>query len=435
VNLRFGNKTRAALLIVFGLTVCGCGAPDARFVSNRPWLHNVRANNPSELTDDVLLKQEQQIADVLVSLFGTPDDPNVPQLPELDLTTILDPQKLQLAAGSVKSDYGDGATPTSMGLYREHCVHCHGISGDGRGPTAAFLNPYPRDYRPGKFKFKSTPKGVPPAMHDLEVILKNGIQGTAMPSFKLLAEDEVQALSQYVIYLSIRGQVERALMSQLTEMDTIVDRPASKDATSEQAYKDQWATVLETVSAVSLNWIEANAKASVPPPIPAAPEGTLPELIPNDWETNWMNSPEVVERGRKLFYGPIANCVKCHGETASGDGQQTDYDDWTKEIEPEKPQRLEEYLALGALPPRNIIPRNLRRGVFRGGRRPVDIYWRIREGIDGSPMPAAQMLPEGAPPGAPGLTNDDVWSLVAYVLSLQNESLSKSKDEPTGLAK
>lgn len=432
MNRRIGNRLLGALSLVVPLTIAGCGSPDARFVLNKPYLQQVRFNNPTELSSDAQFKQEQQIANVLAGLFGTPDAPRIPVLPDCDLTQIIDPKKLELAAGSVKSNYGSDTAPTSMGLYREHCVHCHGITGDGRGPTAAFLNPYPRDYRHGKFKFKSTPKGAMPAVHDLEQILKNGIQGTAMPSFKLLDEDEVQALTQYVIYLSIRGQVERALMSNLAEADTIIDR--SLKETNKESYTGQRDAIIEVAKAISQNWIDANSKASVPPPLPAPEEGA-PEEVVAAWPTMWMQSPKLIERGRKLFYGPIANCVKCHGETASGDGQQTDFDDWTKEFEPDKPQRLETYLTLGALPPRNINPRNLRRGVFRGGRRPVDIYWRIREGIEGTPMPAAQMLAEGAPPGAPGLTNDDVWSLVAYVLSLQNESVSKHKEEPTGLAK
>jgi mono/diheme cytochrome c family protein len=220
-------------------------------------------------------------------------------------------------------------------------------------------------------------------------------------------------------------------MTMLSESDTIIDR--SLKESNKEAFDGQRDAILEAVTAISQNWIDANSKASVPPPVPTPAEGASAEEIAK-WETTWMQSPKLIERGRNLFYGPIANCVKCHGETASGDGQTTDYDDWTKEFEPDKPQRLEVYLSLGALPPRNILPRNLRRGVFRGGRRPVDIYWRIREGIEGTPMPAAQMLPEGAPPGAPGLANDDVWALVAYVLALQNESLSTYK-EPMGLAK
>ena len=90
--------------------------------------------------------RQKQVATILEAMFGTPDEPVA--LPE----TGLDEAKLQLAAGPVRSDI----VGRKNGLYREHCVHCHGITGDGMGPTAAFLNPYPRDYRPGKFKFKST---------------------------------------------------------------------------------------------------------------------------------------------------------------------------------------------------------------------------------------------------------------------------------------
>ena len=38
-------------------------------------------------------------------------------------------------------------------LFAQHCAACHGISGDGAGPTAALLDPYPRDFRNGVFKY------------------------------------------------------------------------------------------------------------------------------------------------------------------------------------------------------------------------------------------------------------------------------------------
>src|SRR5205823_4042197 len=57
------------------------------------------------------------------------------------------------------------------GLYRKHCLHCHGVSGDGNGPTAAFLWPRPRDYRPGLFKFTSTNSNQKPTRSDLERII------------------------------------------------------------------------------------------------------------------------------------------------------------------------------------------------------------------------------------------------------------------------
>src|SRR5256885_676985 len=32
-------------------------------------------------------------------------------------------------------------------LYRQECLHCHGLEGNGRGPTGYWVNPPPRDYR------------------------------------------------------------------------------------------------------------------------------------------------------------------------------------------------------------------------------------------------------------------------------------------------
>src|SRR4029079_17503494 len=89
-----------------------------------------------------------------------------------------------------------------------------------------------------------------------------------------------------------------------------------------------------------------------------------------------------IAHGRELFYGPIANCIKCHGDSALGDGVTNDYDDWTKELEPTNPKSVDEYIHAGALPPRNIRPRNLRLGVYRGGRRPIDLFWRLKNGIE-----------------------------------------------------
>ena len=72
-------------------------------------------------------------------------------------------------------------------------------------------------------------------------------------------------------------------------------------------------------------------------------------------------------------------------------------------------------MARGGLKPQPLKPRNIVAGHLRGGREPIDIYRRIRYGIPGATMPAAAMA---ASEGAPGLTQDDVWHLVNYVLSI-----------------
>src|SRR5262249_49568737 len=128
----------------------------------------------------------------LVSFFGSPRNPKVKDAPS---SLGLDSEKL--AAGSK--------------LYRVHCLHCHGVNGDGRGVTARWVNPHPRDFRQGLFKFQSVDQvagTLPPRREDLKRTLLNGIEGTAMPAFNLLDSKDIDALVSYVMHLSIRGKVE-----------------------------------------------------------------------------------------------------------------------------------------------------------------------------------------------------------------------------------
>ncbi len=103
---------------------------------------NTEGRDPQSINRD----QAAAIADTLEKLFGTPDDPAVPE--GIDLNADL----LKMAAGPIGSDADD----RPWGLYRKHCLACHGLSGDGAGPNAADLDPYPRDFRNGVFKYAST---------------------------------------------------------------------------------------------------------------------------------------------------------------------------------------------------------------------------------------------------------------------------------------
>lgn len=382
-------------LVGVALAVSGCGAtPPASFRANL-----VEATAPTGekdlITADQALTsdQQRQVATILLAMFGTPDDPVA--LPE----TGLDIAKLRLAAGPVRSDI----VGRKNGLYREHCAHCHGITGDGLGPTAAFLNPYPRDYRPGVFKFKSTERSDKPTHDDLVRILHNGIPGTSMPSFALLSEAQVDALAEYVKYLAIRGETEIALMRAYFELD---DDAQGKLPESREFLVD------ETLAVIADRW-KAAADAAIP----------VPEM-PAD-----IDLTASIAKGRELFYGDKANCVKCHGPTALGDGQANDYDDWNKNIwkiesklaqlsggDADAAQRrwmaeFAQVLEGDALTPRTIPPRNLRHGIYRGGRRPLDLYYRIHAGINGAPMPAAKGT----------ISPEDIWHIVNYVRSLPYE--------------
>jgi mono/diheme cytochrome c family protein len=400
-------------VFLFSTTLAGCGGPSADFRRYETFARKMELSQDPDGNFNFTRQQRQDIDEILQALFGDADNPQLPAVEGVEIGKVMNLARLKLAAGSVGSD--EQGQP--RGLYREHCAHCHGISGDGAGPTAAFLNPYPRDYRKGQFKFKSTPVGAKPTHDDLKKIVVDGIPGTAMPSFKLLPDLEVEALVEYVKYLSIRGEVERALLQETSNLEegkrliSLVSKDAPAKEKTEQ--QEQLAAVKDTVANIVGKW-EGAAAAAVE--IPRRP-------------TN-MNDPEQlaasVRHGRELFYGTVANCVKCHGDSALGDGQASEYDDWAKEFigDGKNPRLVSTFVSLGLLPPRNAVPRNLRHGVFRGGMRPIDIYWRIKNGIEGTPMPASTMKPPGDP-NAKGLTPEDIWDIVNYVQSLPNESISK----------
>ncbi len=340
----------------------------------------------------------RDISDILVGLFGTPDEPNFPKLG----SDVVDLDLLKDAAGPVRVDqFGNG-----QGLYREHCAHCHGITGDGMGPTAAFLNPYPRDYRMGLYKFKSTPGDVPPTDDDLQRILQEGIPDTAMPTFKLLSEPELDALIHYVKYLSIRGQVERSLMDQLGEFDLLNESHRLIDVAKKgsEEYDKKIGAITETVTDVVEKWRGAAEQVT---PVPAP---------------TWTDREIAIQKGKELFYNNVLKCTQCHGQAGLGDGERGNYDkwtdDWTKDIgiNPKKDlDVVRDFVDHGAHQPRPIVPRNLRNGVYRGGHRPLDLYLRIKNGINGTPMPAAPA----------GVGDEQIWQVIEYVRSLPYESLSR----------
>ncbi len=95
---------------------------------------------------------------------------------------------------------------------------------------------------------------------------------------------------------------------------------------------------------------------------------------------------ESVARGQVLF---ARNCTACHGETGRGDGVQVQQDS-------------------AGMP---IRPRDLTRGIFKGGRERDQLYARIMLGSPGTPMPASTLL-----------TPVEVGDLINFILSLSDAS-------------
>ena len=296
-------------------------------------------------------------------------------------------------------------------LYAEHCLHCHGVTGDGNGSTAKYMTPRPRDYRKGIFKFTSTDANSRIQRDDLARVIENGIPGTYMPSFKLLEEEESEAIIEYVLWLSMRGELEYQLTRFFASdyaTAAVQDRMQSGES-----YRE---IVAEFNERLEGGEIEEEAEIFV-------------EAMISKWQSSWEEravvkpeesrvpySPESIARGRELYLSKDLNCIACHGEAGYGNGPQTysiTKNLVTGEDNPE-PGLYDEW-------GNPIKPRNLHRGIFRGGRRPLDVYRRVHAGIKGTPMPAF---------GAK-LKDEQIWDLVNYVYSVpfEEERAGSGADE------
>src|SRR5262249_20169487 len=161
--------------------------------------------------------------------------------------------------------------------------------------------------------------------------LKQGVEGTSMPSFGLLPEDELNAIISYVMHLSIRGSLEYQLINVVFLEDS--EKPASVSVSSILGEVDS------SLNEIFRQWTSAQIEQ-----IPVA-------QFPADLQD--LKSPagqESIKRGHAVFLLKEGKCIECHADY----GRQLvyKYDEW------------------GTI----VRPRDVTAGVLRGGRRPIDIY-------------------------------------------------------------
>ncbi len=373
-----------------------------------------------EIKEDIKLDQPLSDAqELLKEWFGTLDEPKLPPLfDEDDYKELLSLSKIEKAAGPPANT----VEPGEKGLYRQLCASCHGESGQGRGPVAASQNPYPREFRHGVFKYKSTARKYKPVKADIARALRKGMSGSQMPLFNKLPDEKIDAIVDYVVFLSIRGEFERKLLfAAAYDLDLEKDRiynvalKNSPEAEPKKVLQSELETATEILTGIVDAWVEA---------VDGVEEFEKPEfpLFGSETADNRAELLESVAKGRKLFLSEEAACAKCHGESARGNGKQLpDYDDWTKDwtskidLDPKKLDDLLPLMARGGMKPQPLVPRNIVEGKFRGGREPLDLYRRIRYGIVGAPMPAAAIIKSS---DDKGIREEDIWHLVNYVLSI-----------------
>lgn len=421
------------------------------------------------LADELKVKPKlrEKVYQVVDKTFGPgPRDLKVPAgaTPAIELGGIRLASSINHEPQPIPIKYVDHVTGKQVhqaggyALYRRHCQHCHGSSGDGNGPTAEFLYPRPRDYRKGLFKFTSTATSQKPTRADLRKTLLEGLHGTSMPAFDaLMSAGEIEQVIDYVVFLSMRGEYETRLLITAQEDD--------EDALNE--------SVQGLLDAILASWKDAD-KAVLQPPV-ARVEPTHASVV----------------RGRDLFWSAKNDCMGCHGPKALGNGQsfidekvfqrivfqdptgleklddaeilgqiqaqeaarkrseapaalpeeirslagpaptlkvadalkrletngevRKDGDAYRVTLKPALVDRLrkDREAWLGSLDDwqNPIRPANLHRGIYKGGRRPLDLYWRIAKGINGAKMPAHDQ----------SLKPEEIWDLVNFVLTLPYE--------------
>lgn len=369
--------------------------------------------DPRELSEE----DRSAFQQTLQTLFGTPQQPFID--PSLDSS--VGGKKGTSAIALLKLD--DETLARGSSLYRLQCLTCHGLTGDGRGWTAPWVNPHPRDYRLGKFKFQSVDQASDgrerkPLRADLYRTLYQGVEGTSMPAFNLLAPDELEALVSYVIFLSVRGEAEyrtlRAGAAPGAGGKYVFSASALPTGNIE-------GTLTRAASDILRDWAQAQSKPIEAVPYPyddkneeeylasvrrgyalfvGNPEEmkkvfpaekyakVYPSLFPmkkekkGDKEVEVLDVAESDKRIADLAKG--ISCVKCHIDF--GRRAKFAFDEW------------------GTM----TKPANLMSGVYRGGRRPIDLYWRVHSGINGSGM---------SPFGA-SIRGEQIWDLVNFVRAM-----------------
>jgi cytochrome c oxidase cbb3-type subunit 2 len=154
----------------------------------------------------VVLTPNQEFAGTTVSLLGDTEDLRalVAYLQKLGMNRgkwrdRFEPQRLDVSRiGILRSEEW---IEHGKEVYRRRCLGCHGATGDGNGPAAAFIQTdRPRNFTLGVFKFRLTPSGSLPDDGDLMRTITRGVRGTAMPTWHELPEKDRLAVIQYVKY-------------------------------------------------------------------------------------------------------------------------------------------------------------------------------------------------------------------------------------------
>jgi mono/diheme cytochrome c family protein len=106
--------------------------------------------------------------------------------------------------------YTTDARSPGRKTYEVYCVGCHGEEGLGNGPASEFLNPKPRNFVNGDYKyFHFGEPGPLPSDESIKITIRNGLPGSSMPAFPLLTDQEIADVTTYIKSLREGGWEEQ----------------------------------------------------------------------------------------------------------------------------------------------------------------------------------------------------------------------------------
>ncbi|MFQ5716929.1 MAG: c-type cytochrome, partial [Nitrospinales bacterium] len=192
---------------------------------------------------------------------------------------------IELAPKQIKVDDEEYVLPAPIAedkldlgkkVFFKRCVWCHGVKGEGDGPSAKLLITNPRNFLQGTFKIRQTDSGELPFEADLIKTVTTGLPGSAMPAWGgVLSEEEIAAVVQFVKTL-------------VTDRDFTDD----EEEINQQEFGGNF---------------EENPWGLKGPYFVGAPD-------------------EDVKKGHAIFFKN--KCFECHGGLGRGDGNPTMKDDW-----------------------------------------------------------------------------------------------------------
>lgn len=321
---------------------------------------------------------------------------------------------------------------TGDALFKKWCVACHGEKGAADGVLAKALDPPPRDFTKGRFRFRNTPQGSNPSDGDLYRTISAGVLPSRMPSFAFLTTEERYALVDKVKSLSeffdeeekkmfnyfkenpaepevsFKGMqipsdaaaIERGKKLYLEKgecwkchgKNALGDGPSAPTLKAEEGYAIRSSNLrrgpamLKSVSS-AVDVVRVLNLGISGTPMPSWAAAVTPEEMKdiaayteNLWKLEQPTPRESIQRGSVQLTGPVSqfefgeriflnNCSGCHGKSGRGDGVATDV--------------------------MRVKPASLASGVFKYKSTPEgcfpdanDLKRTLRNGVPGSSMPA-----------------------------------------------